>query len=238
MPVLNLTLTFLSCILWKIWLWAVITICRKPTCRSGRTILQGEAEGRGLQWEHPVAFLCSHFLAVFHCCPLVFLRISLHAVFRDNDLLPALTSQMRPLRGSCIQEKQKCCGSLAPLFHFLLVFCFVFYECVKRNSRASLVNAPVIRITECSWFGSDVVHWSHTELCVWIFIISKYWLLTFLCLCMYVRMSVQVVACVICYFRAYLTILLCRLLIISCLHCVVCHHSEVDMYTHFPSDIS
>lgn len=78
-PALILTLTFLTWILWKIWLWTVITICRKPTYRSGRTILQGEAEGGGgysgsVQW----LFLCSH-LAIFHCCPFCFfLRIFLH----------------------------------------------------------------------------------------------------------------------------------------------------------------
>lgn len=53
-PALNLTPKFLSCILWKVWLWAALTVCRKPTCRTGRTILQGEAKRRGcggsIQW--------------------------------------------------------------------------------------------------------------------------------------------------------------------------------------------
>lgn len=79
-----------------------LAIWRKPTCRSGRTILQGEAERRGCSGS--VRWFCSHFLATLHCCPLVVLRIFQHVVFRDNDLIPPLTSKMRPLRGLCTQH--------------------------------------------------------------------------------------------------------------------------------------
>lgn len=44
----------------------------------------------------------------------------------------------------------------------------------------------------------------------------------------------HVVVCNITFFRAYLRISLCRLVIISCLRYDVCRHIEVDMYTHSP----
>lgn len=63
----------------------------------------------------------------------VFWRIFLQLVLGDNDLLLALRSQMSPLRGFCIQEKQRSCGSLAPLFHFLLVCVFFLWMCKEKQ---------------------------------------------------------------------------------------------------------
>jgi len=86
-------------------------------------------------------------LCVCVCECFYFLRFFLHLVFRDNDLLAALTSQMRPLGGSCIQEKQKSCGSLAPLFHFLLLsWLRLWYwtlhcpQCVPHSSSSNRTN--------------------------------------------------------------------------------------------------
>lgn len=88
------------------------------TCRSGRTIRrsrEGFCTGSvqklsfGLiSWLHSTVVLIIIFLCKTFSC-IQGLRIM--------DLL-TLTSQMRPLRGSYIQEKQKSFGSLSPLFHF------------------------------------------------------------------------------------------------------------------------
>lgn len=67
----NLTLAFLCCILWKIWLWTAITASRKSTCRSGRTIFLCGAERRAcsgcVQWlfSAPTSWLCSTVVFFF-----------------------------------------------------------------------------------------------------------------------------------------------------------------------------
>lgn len=129
-PAPNLTRAFLCCILWKIWLWTVMAICRKPTCRSGvgEQYSKVKPGGGGYSGSVRWLFLCSPSLAVFHCCPLVYWRI--------NDLLLALSRQMRPLRCSCIREQQKSCGSRAPLFHFLFISFIILF--MKKNSGAFL----------------------------------------------------------------------------------------------------
>lgn len=120
-PALNLTLTFLSCIRWKIWLWNAITVGSPP---AGMGEQYSKVKRRGV----PAMEASSNFplLSLLGCVPLLsscfFYRVFLHPVLGDNSLLPPLTDQMRPLRGSCIQEKQNSFRSLAPLFHFLLFF--------------------------------------------------------------------------------------------------------------------
>lgn len=100
---------------------------------------------------------------------------------------------MRPLRGSCSQEKQKSVGSLVPLFHFVLLF--FFYEYVRKNSRAFLINVSVVLKTESCWFG-----WGRSLIPLWIVHLDIYqWVSS---LRIYVRLPVHV--CVISYFRVYL----------------------------------
>lgn len=103
---------------------------------------------------------------------------------------------MRPLRGSCGQEKQKSVGSRAPLFHIVLIFfLFFFYEYVKKNSRAFLINVSVVLKTASCWFG-----WGRSLIPLWIVHLDIYqWVLS---LRIYLRLPVHV--CVIPYFRVCL----------------------------------
>lgn len=107
-----------------------------------------------LQWKRPATFLCSHFLAVFHCCPLVFCRVFLHPVLGDNSLLPPLARQMRPLRGSCIQEKQNSFRSLAPLFHFLLFL----WICSGKAAGLWFLRQSAARPTEADHYFTDWIN--------------------------------------------------------------------------------
>lgn len=115
------------------------------TCRSGRTIRrsrEGFCNGSvqelsfGLiSWLRSTVVLIIIFLCKTFSC-IQGLRIM---------ALLTLTSQMRPLRGSYIQEKQKSFG-IFPL-------CSTFSECVKKNSRAFLITVSLVLESECCWFG-------------------------------------------------------------------------------------
>lgn len=64
----SLTRTFLCCIRWKIWLWSEMTACRKSTCIRAENNIPVWSREEVLQCECAATSLCSHFLALFHCC--------------------------------------------------------------------------------------------------------------------------------------------------------------------------
>lgn len=124
-----LTLTFLCCILWKIWLWTEITACRKSTCIRGRTIFLCGAERRSCSASvqrlssAPTSWLCSTvvFLFSFSCIQ----RSQIKAFHRhwpakrDPWEVVALKKNRNSLEG--------------------WPYCFIFCEHVEKHSGAFLI---------------------------------------------------------------------------------------------------
>lgn len=92
---------------------------------------------------------------------------------------------MRPLRAFWYARQTEVLwksSSFVPLWLF-------FYECVKKNHRASLINVSLILKKARSWLNRGEMYWLHTTPCKWIFTFCKYWNLMFFSLCVRVPLS-------------------------------------------------